>query len=236
MNLDKIKAIFFDFGGTIDSDGVDWIDRLYDFFISNKLPLVKEDFLNATEQAMKMISSDKASGSLSYRQTVDVFVYWTIKNLSIVIEDYKKSVVYPFYHSSFEKINKNKKIFEKMGRKYALGIVSNNFGNCEGWCKEFGIKEYFKIIIDSSIVGFDKPNKEIFLHACEKLKVRPEESVYIGDKFDIDMITPKNLLMTPIWINDIEPDNFDSKGVIRIRKLEELKKIFSIEDEIRLLI
>ena len=235
MDIKNIKAVLFDFGGTIDYDGIDWKNRINNFFLENKIPVEKSKVFEASGHAMKMLDKDKSSKNLSYKQTVDVYIYWIIKNLSIIIEDYKKNVVDPFYSSSLEIINKNKKLLEKMSQKYLLGIVSNNFGNCEGWCREFGIEKYFKIIVDSAAAGMQKPDKEIFISACNKLKVKPQEAAFIGDKFEIDIISPKELGMLPIWINNSEPDD-SHKDAVRIRKLEELTKIFDIKDEIKLLI
>jgi epoxide hydrolase-like predicted phosphatase len=42
-------------------------------------------------------------------------------------------------------------------------------------------KELFDEIIISSLVGMVKPNDDIFLHALEKTKSKPEEAVFIDD-------------------------------------------------------
>ena len=235
MDSKNIKAVIFDFGGTIDADGIDWKNRLFDFFVENKIPIDREEAFKAFYKAMSMLDKDSSSRTLSYRQTVDIFIYWSIKNLSIVIENYKKAVVEPFWNSSVNTINKNRKIFERLAQKYTLGILSNNFGNCQGWCKEFKIDDFFKIIIDSADVGMEKPDKEIFKLACDKLEITPEEAAYVGDKFEVDMISARELGMLPIWINSFEAERSDLNGIIRIKKLEEIKKIFDIRDEIKLL-
>jgi HAD superfamily hydrolase (TIGR01549 family) len=234
MDLDKIKAIFFDFGGTIDADGLDWSTRVFNLFSDIEFPYTREDVKGASYKAIDFLINDKASAKLTYKETLDVFIYWVLKNLDLTIENYKKTIVEPFYENAVVNINKNKKVFELLSKKYSLGMISNNFGNCEGWGSELGFKEYFKVIIDSNAVSIEKPDKRIFLLGCEKLRLKTEECIYVGDKYEIDIVSTKAIGMTPIWINN--SDEKDKPGIKRIHKLEELLDIFNIKEERKLLL
>jgi len=236
MNISKIKIIFFDFGGTIDSNGVDWGIKLYNLFKESKITIKKEDVISAYEKTMNMLYADNKSASLSYKETVDVYIYWTLKNLGLTIENYKKSIFEPFYYSALETINYNKKILKKLAEKYTLGIISNNFGNCKNWCVELGIKDYFKVIIDSTKAGVKKPDKKIFSLAVQEIRCLPENAVYVGDKYEIDIISAKASGLNPIWIKNDEEKIKNPAEVIAITKLKELLNIFQIKDEIKLLL
>ena len=66
-----------------------------------------------------------------------------------------------------------------------LGLLTNNvkeFG--EHWRATFPINELFEVIVDSSHVGMRKPDPEIYLLTCKKLKVEPDEAVFVDDNAD----------------------------------------------------
>lgn len=69
-----------------------------------------------------------------------------------------------------------------------LGVVSNADGRVVADAKRFGLAKYFDVIIDSQVVGVEKPNPKIFRLALDALNVPPEEALYTGDIYAIDMI------------------------------------------------
>ena len=65
---------------------------------------------------------------------------------------------------------------------YRLAVISNGGHATRLKILEgLGFSSYFDEILSSELVGVSKPNAEIFLYACSKLKVDPQHSVYIGD-------------------------------------------------------
>jgi putative hydrolase of the HAD superfamily len=69
-----------------------------------------------------------------------------------------------------------------------LGIVSNADGRVAADAKRFGLAKFFDVIIDSRVVGVEKPNPTIFRLALDALEVPPEEAMYAGDIYAIDML------------------------------------------------
>ncbi len=69
-----------------------------------------------------------------------------------------------------------------------LGIVSNSDGRVEQALAEAGLREYFDVVIDSSLVGIEKPDPAIFQAALDALGVRPEEALYVGDLYEVDVV------------------------------------------------
>jgi putative hydrolase of the HAD superfamily len=70
---------------------------------------------------------------------------------------------------------------------YKLAIVSNAEGQVEADAKRFGLAKYFDVIIDSHIVGVAKPDPRIFQIALERLGVGPDEVKFTGDIYSIDV-------------------------------------------------
>ena len=81
---------------------------------------------------------------------------------------------------------------EALGRLKAaglrLGIVSNSDGRVEQALTAAGLREYFDVVIDSSIVGVEKPDPAIFRAALDALGTAPEEALYVGDLYDVDVL------------------------------------------------
>jgi HAD superfamily hydrolase (TIGR01549 family) len=71
---------------------------------------------------------------------------------------------------------------------FKLGIVSNADGRVAGDAQRLGLAKFFDVIIDSQVVGVEKPNPKIFQLALEALEVPPDEAMYAGDIYAIYML------------------------------------------------
>jgi FMN phosphatase YigB (HAD superfamily) len=78
--------------------------------------------------------------------------------------------------------------------RHRLGIVSNSDGTVEAQLRARGLCQVgpgsggpVEVIADSYKVGHAKPAPELFYWALDAMRVRPEEAVYIGDSYRIDV-------------------------------------------------
>jgi HAD superfamily hydrolase (TIGR01509 family) len=69
-----------------------------------------------------------------------------------------------------------------------LGVVSNSDGRVEEALEAAGLRDYFDVVVDSTLAGVEKPDPAIFRPALERLGVRPDEALYVGDLYDVDVI------------------------------------------------
>ena len=69
-----------------------------------------------------------------------------------------------------------------------LGIVSNSDGRVDQALTAAGLRQYFDVVIDSSIFGREKPDPAIFQAALAALGVAPEEALYVGDLYEVDVV------------------------------------------------
>ena len=72
--------------------------------------------------------------------------------------------------------------------KFRLGVVSNSEGRVGEALEAAGLRQYFDVIVDSGLVGIEKPNPRIFDIALQELGVEPDEAIYVGDLYDIDVL------------------------------------------------
>jgi HAD superfamily hydrolase (TIGR01509 family) len=69
-----------------------------------------------------------------------------------------------------------------------LGVVSNSDGRVEEALTAAGIRDRFDVILDSALVGVEKPDPAIFRAALTALGVAPEEALHVGDLYDVDVV------------------------------------------------
>jgi HAD superfamily hydrolase (TIGR01509 family) len=81
---------------------------------------------------------------------------------------------------------------EALGRLRAaglrLGIVSNSDGRVEEALAASGMRDLFDVVIDSGLVGVEKPDPAIFRAALDALGIGPEEALYVGDMYEVDVV------------------------------------------------
>ncbi|HEX9374706.1 MAG TPA: HAD family phosphatase [Actinomycetota bacterium] len=66
--------------------------------------------------------------------------------------------------------------------RYRTAIISNSFvGAREREQERYGLEDIADVIVYSHEVGISKPEPRIYLLACERLGVKPEESIFVDD-------------------------------------------------------
>ncbi|MEK7728670.1 MAG: HAD-IA family hydrolase [candidate division KSB1 bacterium] len=103
---------------------------------------------------------------------------------------------------------------------YRMGIISNADGKVERMLKHLGLDHFFECIIDSQIVGVEKPDPAIFHLALEKMQLAPQACLYVGDNYDRDVIGARRAELTPVLIDPYEV--VPEQDVLRIKLLAEL--------------
>ena len=70
-----------------------------------------------------------------------------------------------------------------------------------------GLRNVFDSVIVSGDVGVEKPDAEIFRMMCDRLSVKPNEAVYVGDNPVCDIDGAKKAGLYAIWIRStrVEP-------------------------------
>jgi HAD superfamily hydrolase (TIGR01662 family) len=86
-------------------------------------------------------------------------------------------------------------------REHPMAIVSNTMVPgpiLDDHLAREGLLEFFDVRVYSSIVGVKKPRARIFREALVGLNVKPQDSVFIGDKTFLDIKGAKRLGMTTV--------------------------------------
>lgn len=83
------------------------------------------------------------------------------------------------------------------------GVVSNFFlaGEPARYLERFGLRQHFRFVVDSAGFGFRKPHHAIFDEALKRAGLTRDQAnrvLYIGDRVDLDVETPRALGMQVI--------------------------------------
>ena len=70
----------------------------------------------------------------------------------------------------------------------SLVVVSNSDGTVESSLEAAGLRPYLTAVIDSALVGYDKPDPRIFTSALERVGAAPERTLHVGDLYHADVV------------------------------------------------
>jgi putative hydrolase of the HAD superfamily len=70
---------------------------------------------------------------------------------------------------------------------YSLGVISNSIGTMEEQLQRLGLARHFETVIDSAIVGVEKPHPEIFQIALGRAGIAASEALFVGDTYSVDI-------------------------------------------------
>lgn len=231
----KIKNIVFDFGGTLDTDGVHWSEKFWEVYQHFQIPVEKEDFRNAFVYSERNIA-DVIKPYFSLSKTYETQITYQLKyfeNMQLLSEIYfliVENISRYCMKTVLDNIEITKLTLALLDSEYRLGLVSNYYGNVETVLKEIDLRKYFKVVIDSTLVGVRKPNKKIFQLALYRLEANAKETMVVGDSYENDIVPAKQLGCTTVWLKGKswkEPSDTSSADII-IKSLKELPNILKI--------
>ncbi len=199
------KAILFDFGGTLDSDGEHWLDRFYELYEQAGLDFPSSKIKAAFYQADALCCADPNMVSLGLRSMMKNHVHLQFQALNLENVEKEDGLVDAFCKESEKFLRRNARLLNRVRHFYRLGLVSNFCGNVATLCREAGLAESLDVILDSTEVGIGKPDAGIFRMALEKLDLSPEQAIFVGDSYERDMIPARALGMKTIWLKGSHP-------------------------------
>ncbi|MCP4005738.1 MAG: HAD family hydrolase [bacterium] len=85
-----------------------------------------------------------------------------------------------------------------------LVVVSNADGTIERNIQNSGLREFFDAVVDSHVVGSEKPDPGIFLHALEAVQVSPTRTLHAGDIYAADVVGARAAGVHPVLLDPYE--------------------------------
>jgi putative hydrolase of the HAD superfamily len=82
-----------------------------------------------------------------------------------------------------------------------VGIVSNADQSYDVIFKALGLSDAADFTVTSFEAGCEKPEPGIFLLALKKTNARPEEVLFVGDQYSVDVVGARNVGMKPLMLD-----------------------------------
>lgn len=228
-----IRALLFDFGGTLDGNGIHWRDRTYNFLQKMYPEIDRETFDQVDRAAIDRLIGSGKGPKLTLRETMDAIATGIYEGLGLD-SDVKDRYVDFFCEGAQASLERNRQWLVTLRNRYQFGVISNNFGNTQGWCDEYDLSPYLDIVIDSTVVGVSKPEAGIFHAALTGLSVSPEVSVYAGDTYSDDVVGAKGVGMWTAWLVGEEDKECPDASLVdfELTTLQELQVFLESENRI----
>ncbi len=167
----KYQAVIFDFGGVIELDGGgSMLEEIADI-----LHVPPEDFRKAYFERNHLANVHNMKWEDMIKEVIRVF------DKNKAAEDRVMELVRE--RRSRSAINTELlKLFPVLRQKgYKVAILSNNTSDLRKFLEEKGVDKFVDEIVISGEIGFQKPHKEAFDVAFQKLGVQAEETVFVDD-------------------------------------------------------
>jgi FMN phosphatase YigB (HAD superfamily) len=94
-------------------------------------------------------------------------------------------------------------VLEALKPRYPLGVLSNFDSAATGMriLATHGLRPYFRAIHISEAIRYRKPRREAFLHTAEAMGMTPQDVLFIGDTFALDVVGAKGVGMDVAWFD-----------------------------------
>lgn len=226
-----IDTLLFDFGGTLDANGIAWKERFYALYRAEGLDISREAF-----QPCFFVADDALVGGLPPDTNLARTVHALTANLEVEFArhggsdaDRGRRVAARFITDTIETIERNRPALEALSKRYRLGIVSNFYGNLDAVCRSIGLGAIFSVLVDSHCVGVEKPDPAIFRVALDALRSTPERAVFVGDSLRRDREGARRTGMRFVWLQGEHAEAADASAPVdhAIRDLRQIAAVLA---------
>jgi putative hydrolase of the HAD superfamily len=206
------RAVLFDFGGTLDGDGLHWQKRFLGAYSQAGHAIEPERFVEVYRHVERTLAREHDLSRCTFREMLEAQVGLQAEALGLDRGKDAPAVVDLCFEAASACLDRNRELLcELRGLGLGLGIVSNFPGNLEIVCREFGLTGLLDVLIDSTVEGVSKPDPRIFSLAAERLGVSPASSLVVGDAIERDVLPARvagfrtALILEPGTESPVEP-------------------------------
>ena len=193
-----VKSVLFDLDNTLldrDASVKQFITAQYDRLAAHL------NYIPQTDYVSRFIELDCHGHTWKDRVYQDLVQEFAIESIcwQALLEDYETQ--FQFYCQPFRFLTETLDTLKQQG--YLLGIVTNGRGQIQNRSIDgLGIRDAFDTFLISAIEQVRKPEPEIFCRAAQQLGVAVQDSVFIGNNPEADILGAKRVGMKTIWKRD----------------------------------
>lgn len=206
--MNEIKGIIFDYGGTIDSHGDHWSEVIYDGYKACGVEVDKDEFRSSYVYAERELARVRhIYPEHTFLDLMNIKMRLELGDLAnrgiitqAVADEKAQPIARYCYERACASVDDARPVLEQLSQKYPLVLVSNFYGNVESVIRDMGIRQYFRGIIESAVVGVRKPDARIFMLGVIALGLKPEEVLVVGDSMRKDILPAESIGCRTAWL------------------------------------
>jgi len=215
----RMRAILFDFGGTLDYP-LHWLDRFLAHYRAAGVSIGRSELDRAFSKATQMAyRAGIQRHDCNLAETVSFLVVNQIDELRrngqaplIAIIDkcdgsngaLARQITSAFVAESVLGLGRSRRVLSSLAGRFKIGVVSNFYGNLDRVLAEAGIAVMLDTVVDSTCLGIYKPDERIFETALKALEVAPADALMVGDSLEKDCAPARRLGMRTAWLRHSE--------------------------------
>ncbi|CAB1085652.1 hypothetical protein D1AOALGA4SA_13136 [Olavius algarvensis Delta 1 endosymbiont] len=233
-----IKAVIFDFGQTLvnSADGFRAAEKEAQGKLFSGLGLtLREDFMNVYRRLRKALHGQS---NFSRKFLFHEVYYYYCRTPDEPMLEHWETDYWETVKSHTSLFPKALKVLQILNDGYQVALITNTQGQKTAGTHRISLypelEKYFAAIIVAGEGGIPpKPDPDPFHRCLEQLGVAPEEAVYVGDDWRMDVCGSENAGLHPIWLKHHSvqrnwPDVRTSLPVITdLEQLLDLKSVLS---------
>ncbi len=197
---DSRGALLFDFGGTLDADGVRWSLRFHGAYARLGGRLDAEAFEPIFRASDRQLEALDGVARLGLRAMMEAQAGILCRLLPDGTAIDAGAVAGAVHADSVRTIARNRSVLEGLRRSHRLAVVSNFTGNLAVCLDELELAHLFDVVTDSAVLGVSKPDRRAFRHTLAALDVPASRAWMIGDNPEADIRPALGLGMRAVWL------------------------------------
>jgi len=232
---DPRGAVLFDFGGTLDADGVRWSVRFHAAYARGGGRLDFGAFDPVFGLSDRRLEGLPGIRGLGLRGMIEAQVA-ILRTLlpdgpAMDVNDITEEV----HGDALRVVARNRGILSGLRGRYRLAVVSNFTGNLAVCLHELALADLFEVVTDSAVLGAAKPDTRPFTETLAALDVPAGRAWMVGDNLQADIRPAQLLGMRTVWLVPTgRQDPVESPPTARIESLAQLPGILeSAADPVR---
>ena len=195
------KCLIFDYGGTIDTNGIHWGEVIWQAYENAGIPVSREEFREAYVYVERLLGSQPIILPYhTFQNVLEIKIKLQFEKLGLTNIAQAENISGHCYENTKQTILSAKETLKELTQHYQMALVSNFYGNLRTVLNEFGLTKYFRLIIESAETGLRKPDPAIYRLCLEKLNLKSKEAVIIGDSYKNDINPAITLGCPSIWL------------------------------------
>lgn len=214
-----IKGILFDFDGTL-SNRIESAYRKYTDEVKALFPMI-HDKMELEAIVQRCMTWDEY-GTIAKRHVFEQLKKYY--HLDIDIEEKVTNWYKTFYR--YQVLQDDCiEVLKVLKQHYRLGVVTNGESTSQALKIDYlELRQYFDVVLISGDIGIHKPEIGIYQLAAEKMGLKCEEIVFVGDTFNTDILGAYRSGMEPVWLFS---DSY-RKSDLPVKRITQLKEILNL--------